>query len=74
MICPCRYITQCIINLPVVIFAFLFTEPGHGGDRVGAVHCDPAEGESLCILSHLQPFHFIHQPQLLYPVLQRQGI
>lgn len=28
-----------------VIFVFLPAEPCHGGDRVGAVHCDPAEGE-----------------------------
>lgn len=67
------------MKLPMVIFPFLSTEPGHGGDRVGAVHSDPAEGESICTKthqtsSHLQHFHFSHKPRLLYPVLHRKGI
>lgn len=36
----------------MVIFVFLSTEPCHGGDCVGAVYCDPTEGESICPKLH----------------------
>ena len=58
------------MKLAVVIFSFLSTEPGHGGDRVGAVHRDPAEGESICPTAQHTSSHLTTNT-LLYAGLHR---